>query len=72
MGGAVIEASFKLDVPKDVRATLSLTMSIGEWEVVREALAPGTKYPLGLVWSAISSVVNEARSAHTTERKLDP
>jgi hypothetical protein len=65
------KAAFGLDNPDDMRATLSLTMTLGDWKKLREQLSNGT-WPSYEVGYAIRDVVDKAEKRFTSSPPEEP
>jgi hypothetical protein len=41
-----MKGTFKLDNPDEVYATLTMTMTVGEWRIIKDGLMAGAPQPL--------------------------
>lgn len=56
-----MKADLKLTRPDDVEATISMTMTLGEWKVLRAALAEEKHYePGGRLKTVIEDLIRQA------------
>lgn len=57
-----MKARFMIESPQEIECTMKLTMSIKEWESLREQLE--NKWPSSRLQQAITQVLSEARKVY--------
>lgn len=62
-----MKARFMIESPGDVEATMKITMTVTEWENLRDQLA--CKWPSSRLSQAITSVLADARRVVYAEEK---
>ena len=64
-----MKAKFKIERPDDVPMTLTLTMTGGQWKLLREQLA--STYPSWKLASTIDAMVGQASAVFEDTKELD-
>ena len=60
--GEEMKARFMIENPQEVECTMKITMSVKEWENLRDQLE--NKWPSSRLSSAITQVLSEARKVY--------
>ena len=57
-----MEARFMIEKPQEVQCTMKITMSVAEWENLRDQL--DTHWPSGRMNQAITQILTEVRKVY--------
>lgn len=64
-----MKAAWRYNNADDIEATVTITMSLGKWRSLQEAI--GTKYPAWEFANIISDVVRKASALITSEHQAE-
>lgn len=57
-----MKARFMIENPKEIECTMEITMTVKEWEELRDQLV--VKYPSFKLSKAVTSILNEVRKVY--------
>lgn len=63
---------FQLSKPDELQATLSITMTVGEFRVMKKLLGPSPAWPLYDVSRAITDVILQAEKTYYASEESQP
>ena len=55
-----MKGTFQIEKPDTIAATLTLTLSLGEWQTVQKQLAEKWRWPMSTLSDAITDLVSQA------------